>query len=55
MKEVSKAKESIQVECNKKHKLRNELFWKFHRNQGFEEIYNLELEKKSFCDNSYHI
>ena len=28
--EVSKGKESIQVEWNKKYKLRNELFWKFH-------------------------
>ena len=28
--EVSKGKESIQVEWNKNYKLRNELFWKFH-------------------------
>ena len=30
--EISKAKESIQAEWNKKYKFRNELFWKFHRN-----------------------
>ena len=44
--EISKAKESIQAEWNKKYKLRNELFWKFHRNQRLEEIYTLELEKE---------
>ena len=38
-------KESIQPEWNKKYKLRNELFWTFHRNQRLEEIYTLELEK----------
>ena len=26
--------------------MRNELFWKFHRNQRLEEIYTLELEKE---------
>ena len=44
--EILKAKESIQAERNKKYKLRNELFWKFHRNQRLEEIYTLELEKE---------
>ena len=44
--EISKAKESIQAEWNKKYKLRNEFFWKFHRNQRLEEIYTLELEKE---------
>ena len=44
--ELSKTKESIQVEWNKKHKLSNELFWKFYRNQRLEEIYTLELEKE---------
>ena len=44
--EISKAKESIQAEWNKKYKLHNELFWKFHRNERLEEIYNLELEKE---------
>ena len=39
--ELSKTKESIQVEWNKKHKLSNELFWKFYRNQRLEEIYIL--------------
>ena len=44
--EVSKAKKSMQAEWNKKYKLRNELFWKFHCNQRIEEIYTLELEKE---------
>ena len=44
--EISKAKESIQAEWNKKYKLRHELFWKFNRNQRLEEIYNLELKKE---------
>ena len=44
--EISKAKESLQAEWNKKYKLHNELFWKFHRNQRLEEIYTLELEKE---------
>ena len=44
--ELSKTKESIQVEWNEKHKLSNELFWKFYRNQRLEEIYTLELEKE---------
>ena len=43
--EVSKAKESIQAKWNKKYKLRNELLWKFYRNQRLEEIYTLELKK----------
>ena len=43
--EISKAKESIQAEWNKKYNLRNELFWQFHRNQRLGEIYTLELEK----------
>ena len=51
--EISKAKESIQAEWNKKYKLHKELFWKFHRNQRFEEIYTLELEKRIFRDNLY--
>ena len=55
--EISKAKESIQAEWDKKYKLRNELFWKFHRNQRLEEIYTLELEKENqiFRENSYQI
>ena len=44
--EISKAKESIQAEWNKKYKLRDEPFWKLHRNQRLEEIYTLELEKE---------
>ena len=44
--EVSTEKESIQAEWNKKYKLRNKLFWKFHCNQRLEEIYTLELEKE---------
>ena len=44
--EVSKVKKSMQAEWNKKDKLRNELFWKFHCNQRIEEIYTLELEKE---------
>ena len=44
--EISKAKESIQAEWNKKYKLRNELFWKFHRNQRLEEIHTLDREKQ---------
>ena len=42
--EMSKAKESIQAEWNKKYKLRNELLWKFYRNQRLEEIYTKETE-----------
>ena len=42
--EISKAKESIQAEWNKKYKLRNELLWKFYRNQRLEEIYTKETE-----------
>ena len=50
---ISKAKESIQAEWNKKYKLHNELFWKFHRNQRLEEIYTFDLEKEK--PNSYQI
>ena len=44
--EVSKAKESIHAEWNRKYKLHNELFWKFHCNQRLEEIYTSGLEKE---------
>ena len=50
---TSKAKESIQAEWNKKYKLRNELFWIFHRNQRLEEIYTFELEKKNLQRKSF--
>ena len=44
--EISKAKESIQAEWNKKYKLRNELFWRFHRNQRLEQLCTSDLEKE---------
>ena len=44
--EVSKAKDSVQVEWNKKYKLCNELFCQVHCNQRLEEMCTLELEKE---------
>ena len=43
---VSRAKESIRTEWNKKCKLCNEWSWKFHHNQRLVEIYTMKLEKE---------
>ena len=45
-KQYQKQRNLYKQNGTKKYKLRNELFWKFHRNQRLEEIYTLELEKE---------
>ena len=43
---VSRAKESVRTEWNKKYTLSNERSWKFHHNQRLVETYTLKLEKE---------
>ena len=45
--DITGARKSIEKTWNVKHKSRNDLFWRYHRNKRLEELYNSELLKKT--------